>query len=219
MMKLAIPAFAFLSLLAPDLSAQSAQALSFQMTARIEKLSKAPIFAPKATHRARCTDVYLRAGKGVNLSLWEGKYVNLVGSPKLALAVMLEVTKIESSKYYLEISQRSGGAFRLGEEVTFSTRTPWIAISPWVMSGKPAFIPAQDYGALTLSPLSLIYIRNDIPFFGRVRTRVKIPMDRSLIGISIYQQGMYLSIGLSQVVTGRLLNNDCFKIQAPSGGK
>ncbi len=214
MMKLAIPAIALLSLVAPDLNAQSTQALSFQMTARIEKLAKAPVFAPKATHRARCTNVYLYGGKGVDLSKWVGKYVNLEGSPKLALGVLLEVSKIETSRYYLEISQSAGGDFRLGEEVRFRTRTPWLSVVPWILAGKPSFLPVQQYGALTLDPLGLIYIRNDIALLGSVTKRVKIPNDKALVGASIYQQGMYLSVSLNKTVTGRLLNNDCFKIQA-----
>jgi len=216
MMKLAVavPALALLTFLAPDLNAQATQELSFQMTARIEKLAKAPVFAPKATHRARCTNVYLYAAKGVDLSKWEGKYVKLVGSPKLALAVLLEVSKIESSPYYLKISQSSGGAFRLGENVTFQTRTPWLSVVPWILSGKPSFVPVQQYGALTLDPLGLIYIQNDIALLGSVTKRVRIPNDKSLIGARIYQQGMYLSVSLSLAVTGRLLNNDCFQIQA-----
>lgn len=211
MIKFALPLLALVAFTAPELSAQ---VLNVQMTAKIEKVSKPPVFAAKATHRVRCTDVYLYAGKGVDLGSWEGKHVQLVGTPQIALGIVLEVTKIESSSYYLQISQASGGAFRLGEDVNFRTRTPFLSIVPWVMAGKSSFIPLQEYGSLTLDPLGLIYIRNDIALLGSVNIKVRIPMDKALIGAKIYQQGIYVSVSLSSVVTARLLNNDCFTIQA-----
>jgi hypothetical protein len=65
-----------LAFLAPSAQAQFG---SFEMTSIVEKLSTPPGCYPGATHKVKCTDIYLVAGQGVDLSQWEGKTVDLKG--------------------------------------------------------------------------------------------------------------------------------------------
>ncbi|MEZ5990182.1 MAG: hypothetical protein R3F30_13900 [Planctomycetota bacterium] len=205
------PLFVALALLAPRAQAQTT--LEVYLTAKIEKLATPPSCAPKATHKAACSDVNLVAGAGVDLSKVEGQTVDLVAKPVVATCVVLEVTKVSSATYWHRITAQTGN-FKLGDTVRFESRLPLISVSPWIISAGKFFFPAGTYGTLLLDPLTLVYVNNYVPLFGVLRLDVKIPVDTNLIGVTIYSQGAWVGLDSQSNPTGQLLNVDCFQIKS-----
>ncbi len=189
-----------------------AQFGKIQLSAKIEKLSKAPTCSPRATHKVGCTGIYLRAAKGVDLKSFENKVALLEGGLDLALCPTLVVSKAQKARYTLKISPFFFGKFRLGERVSFRVTAPFLSIVPFVFAGKPGFLPLGKYGSYELDLLSSFWFKTDVAVLGFTLNLLKIPKDPSLVGITILSQGMYIKTD-GKTVEAKLLNADCFVIQ------
>jgi hypothetical protein len=201
------PVFALLMLV----SVASAQLVPVDLVGKVEKATSN--CNAKITHKIACSDLLLYGDENVDLSKFEGQQVRIKGTLQLALCVLVEVTSAESYSYTMTCSPSLGGAFRLGESAVFTTRAPFLSLVPLVVSGSKLFVPLAEYGHLGMG-LPFIWVNTKIALLGFATTNCPIPNAKDLIGVTIYAQGMHISITPSGF-TGRLTNVDCFTIQAP----
>jgi hypothetical protein len=191
--------------------ASGAAAQAIEITGFVEKLSAPSACSPRATHRVRCTDIHLVAAASVNLAQFEGKVADLKGSLVLAVCPTLEVSEGVNAPYTYRITSSGSGQFKLGETASFRTTAPLLSAVPFVLAGGPGFVPLLQYGSFELDLLSTVYFEVNVALLGSTTVRIPIPSDRNLIGAQIWGQGIYLNL-LSNPISGRMLNADCFKI-------
>jgi len=188
----------------------SAQLVPVDLVGKVEKATSA--CSAKVTHKLACSDILLFGGASVDLSKFEGKQVRVQGTLQLALCVLVQVTSIEEYRYTMTCSPSVGGAYRIGESAVFTTRAPFLSLVPLVVSGSKFFLPLAEYGHLGMG-LPFIWVNTKIALLGFAITNCPIPNNKDLIGVTIYAQGIHVSVTPSGF-TGRLTNVDCFTIQA-----
>ena len=184
----------------------------FEVQGRVEKLAKAPDCSKTATHRLRCTDIYLRAGKGVDLKAWENKDAIVKGGIVLARCVTLDVKAVEKPKYTLRISPFLFGKYRIGEKAMFRQTAPLLSVVPFVLGAKPGFLPLGPYGTYQMGLLSSAYFKIDVALLGFTLNIFDIPNDKRFVGATIYAQGLYVAVN-QKGIDAKILNSDCFTIQ------
>ncbi|PIE22187.1 MAG: hypothetical protein CSA62_13985 [Planctomycetota bacterium] len=206
----------FLFLLAFVLPTQTAKAQfgRVSLTGIVEKLAKAPVFFPKATHRVKCTKIYLVAEKPLDLSKWEGKTVDLEGRLQLALGVAIKVNKLARARYDLKIRPALFNKARIGDLMTWRTTAPFLAVVPLTFGAKPSFLPIPRIGTLQINPLTLYVHSFKVAALGFTLDMIRIPNDKTLIGMEIRNQGSFVDVRNPKKPVVRLLNVDCFRIGA-----
>lgn len=191
-----------------------AQFGKIELTGIVEKLDQAPPCFAKATHRVKCTEIYLVAGQGVDLAKWQNAPAQIEGVLQLALCVALRVDKIEKPAHYLTIQPAPFNQPRLGDLMTWTTRAPTLAIVPLTFGNRPGFVPLPGFGTLQIDPLTIYVHTFNVALIGISLDLIRIPNDPKLVGALIRNQGSYIDMSNPQEPVFRLLNVDCFRIQA-----
>ena len=186
--------------------------LGVDLVGKIEKTTSS--CNARITHKLTCSDVFLYGASGVDLSKLEGQTVNVKGSLQLATCVLVEVAETGTFRNVMTISPSRGGSYRIGESAVFRTRAPFLALVPLFIAGDKFFVPLGPFGHIGFG-LPVVWVNTKIALLGSASTTCPIPNDRGLVGVTIYSQGAYVSIGLGGI-EGRLANVDCFTIQGLS---